>query len=125
MDYGEFFALAMVAEASLKIKVPSSSITPEPGRDAFAIHGRLGAQVALLQSPILPIAMKLYTRLKDFKTACLTKHIPVLRSFQGFSRVNFSLPQTSKNHPSRTIFSAFQHFSVSAFSPINSINHLT
>jgi hypothetical protein len=66
MGYGEFFALTMVAKASFKIKVPGSSIRPGPGRNAFAIHGRLGAQVALLQSPILPIAMKLYTLAQRF-----------------------------------------------------------
>ncbi len=33
-----------------------------PGTDASAIHGRLGAQVALLQSPILPAANLSYFR---------------------------------------------------------------
>jgi hypothetical protein len=82
MGCSEFFALAMVAHASFKRKVPGSRIRPEPGRDAFAIHGRLGAQVALLQSPILPAAMKLYTPLGDFKTPHLTKHIPDFKRFQ-------------------------------------------
>ena len=34
------------------------SVEPEPGADASAIHGRRGAQVALLQSLILPTAGK-------------------------------------------------------------------
>jgi hypothetical protein len=36
------------------------------GTDASAIHGRLGAQVALLQSPILPAANLPYTQKKSF-----------------------------------------------------------
>ena len=35
-------------------------LTAAPGSDASAIHGRLGARVALLQSPILPAVILLY-----------------------------------------------------------------
>jgi len=47
------------------LKHPSTVISwrcrqAAPGSDASAIHGRLGAQVALLQSPILPAAVLLY-----------------------------------------------------------------
>jgi len=35
-------------------------LTAAPGADASAIHGRPGARVALLQSPILPAAASLY-----------------------------------------------------------------
>ena len=37
------------------------------GRDACAIHGRPGAQVALLQSLILPAARLLYIRKNKFR----------------------------------------------------------
>ena len=37
-----------------------------PGADASAFHGRLGARVALLQSPILPVAELLYQEKKLF-----------------------------------------------------------
>lgn len=40
-------------------KLPAPGV-PEPGVDATAIHGRLGARVALLQSPILPTARSAY-----------------------------------------------------------------
>jgi hypothetical protein len=36
-------------------------LTATPGVDASAIHGRLGARVALLQSPILPPAVSPYS----------------------------------------------------------------
>jgi hypothetical protein len=44
-----------------KGKLPAQlALAREP--DASAIHGRLGAQVALLQSPILPTATKSYKK---------------------------------------------------------------
>jgi len=41
--------------------------------DASAIHGRLGAQVALLQSPILPDACSPYNKRPNFRDFPLTK----------------------------------------------------
>jgi hypothetical protein len=38
-----------------------------PGAEASAIHGRPGAQVALLQSPILPAAPPPYPHQRDFR----------------------------------------------------------
>jgi len=50
----EFFALAVVCDI-IQNKTPDPNSDRE--RDAFAIHGRLGAQVALPQSPISPNAL--------------------------------------------------------------------
>jgi hypothetical protein len=47
----EFFAL-VVACRGILAKISPVQRDPEPGEDAFAIHERFGAQVALLQSPI-------------------------------------------------------------------------
>src|ERR1017187_801589 len=44
-----------------------------PGADASAIHGRLGAQVALLQSPILPAASSLYPEKELFRNLPVDK----------------------------------------------------
>ena len=44
-----------------------------PGADASAIHGRLGAQVALLQSPILPVAGSLYQEKALFRNVPVDK----------------------------------------------------
>ncbi len=54
------------------LKHPSTFISwrcrqAAPGSDASAIHGRLGAQVALLQSPILPAAILLYPGKEPFR----------------------------------------------------------
>ena len=45
--------------------------------DASAIQGRLGAQVALLQSPILPDACSRYNKRPELRDLPLTNHIPV------------------------------------------------
>jgi hypothetical protein len=67
MNKDEFIAL----DRGL-LKHPSEVIswrrlTAAPGADASAIHGRLGAQVALLQSPILPAAGSLYPKKELFR----------------------------------------------------------
>jgi hypothetical protein len=41
-------------------------LTAAPGSDASAIHGRLDARVALLQSPILPAANPAYPQQREF-----------------------------------------------------------
>jgi hypothetical protein len=54
-------------------------LTAAPGSDASAIHGRLGARVALLQSPILPAAGSLYPEKEIFRNLPVDKphtHIP-------------------------------------------------
>ena len=66
---GEFFALAMACTGIRKGQNSRLKLrTRGPGRepDAFAIHGRLGAQVALLQSLILPTAMITYHKRRNF-----------------------------------------------------------
>jgi hypothetical protein len=56
-------------------------LTAAPGADASAIHGRLGARVALLQSPILPAASSLYHKEADIRKIQFDKpHTRVLRS---------------------------------------------
>jgi hypothetical protein len=48
-------------------------LTAAPGADASAIHGRLGARVALLQSPILPAAGSLYPEKELFRNLPVDK----------------------------------------------------
>jgi hypothetical protein len=56
MDLLEFIALSRGLRSMPELKNPGPN--NGVGTDASAIHGRLGAQVALLQSPILPIVNK-------------------------------------------------------------------
>src|SRR5437660_1023390 len=77
MKRREFFALAVVAEVFRKQKLPTPAFGRRWERNASAIHGRSGAQVALLQSPILLIATKLYALRCQLTSSGLTKHIPV------------------------------------------------
>jgi hypothetical protein len=48
-------------------------LTAAPGSDASAIHGRLSARVALLQSPILPAALSLYSGKRLFRNLPVDK----------------------------------------------------
>jgi hypothetical protein len=48
-------------------------LTAAPGSDASAIHGRRGAQVALLQSPILPAAISFYPEKALFRNLPVDK----------------------------------------------------
>lgn len=60
----EFYALDRGLRCHPQTNIPAQ-IPPErdrTGRDAFAIHGRLGARVALPQSPVFPNAHKKYQR---------------------------------------------------------------
>jgi hypothetical protein len=66
MNYDEFIAL----DPGL-LRHPLEAISRRhrqaaPGADASAIQGRLSAQVALLQSPILPAAQLPYPRQIEF-----------------------------------------------------------
>src|SRR2546423_7069949 len=56
----EFYALAVACKGIPKRENPIQD-TLGPGGMLFAIHGRLGAQVALLQSPILPAVRREYS----------------------------------------------------------------
>ncbi len=60
MVCAEFFALTRGLLSHPSKASSRRGLTAAPGTDASAIHGRLGAQVALLQSPILPAATKPY-----------------------------------------------------------------
>ena len=73
MVKGEFIAL----DRGL-LKHPSTvmswrCLTAAPGSDASAIHGRLGARVALLQSPILPAAILPYPEKEPFRNLPVDK----------------------------------------------------
>ena len=72
MDYREFNALDRGCEASRKSKIPAPEII-DAGTDVSAIHGRPSAQVALLQSPILPAANVSYTQTRKFRGLPLDK----------------------------------------------------
>ena len=65
MDYDEFNALNRGLRCIPERQNPGSE--NGAGTDACAIHGRPGAQVALLQSPILPVADEAYTNSKTFR----------------------------------------------------------
>src|SRR5258706_13053698 len=65
MDYNEFSALTRGLRSIPESKTPGPKIGA--GTDASAIHGRLSAQVALLQSPILSAAKSPYTKRKSFR----------------------------------------------------------
>ena len=66
MVYREFIALAMVCRG-IPCLYPSALPAGNADEDASAIHGRLGAQVALPQSPILPAANALYFKKRNFR----------------------------------------------------------
>src|SRR6266478_4914927 len=75
--------------------LPRRHLKAAPGVDASAIHGRLGAQAALLQSPILPAARSRYTSNKTFQNVPVDKpHTRVSRA--AFPKTNFP--------PCKTIF---------------------
>ena len=61
-------------------------LTAAPGSDASAIHGRLGAQVALLQSPILPAAGSLYPEKE------LLRNLPVDKPHTSISWFQLLVP---------------------------------
>ena len=74
-----------------------------PGVDASAFQGRLGAQVALLQSPILPAANPAYPQQREFynlpvdnthtRLPCVCGEcpmsLPLVRLIFHYSRVGF------------------------------------
>jgi len=69
--------------AAPKIKLPAPTGVG-PGADASAIHGRLGAQVALLQSPILPAVTLPYSQIFDSCNPPVDKpHTRCLRLSRG------------------------------------------
>ena len=86
------------------LKHPSTVIswrclTAAPGSDASAIHGRLDARVALLQSPILPAAVLFYPGKELFRNlpvdkphTCNLRHVaPKTRQkalYVGFSQID-------------------------------------
>src|ERR1700731_3273478 len=92
-----------------------------PGVDASAIHGRLGARVALLQSPILPAAVQDTSRENIFEAFPLTNHIPVIRGQQvptpapryalrkdlGFWQLPFEGNQAILKHEQGPYYAAF------------------
>jgi hypothetical protein len=89
MKHSEFSALTRGLR-SIHKKNPGSALGA--GTDASAFHGRPGARVALLQSPILPAVLSPYMGKKEFFEGLpLTTHIPVFRSEQPYgSRVNLT-----------------------------------
>ncbi|MCX6903353.1 MAG: hypothetical protein NTW03_07725, partial [Verrucomicrobia bacterium] len=78
-------------------------LTATPGLDASAIHGRLGAQVALLQSHILPAAGSLYPVKEIF---C---NVPVDKPHTRVSRFDFPVHGSGllAARPGRRPFSIF------------------
>jgi hypothetical protein len=69
-------------------------LTAAPGSDASAIHGRLGAQVALLQSPILPAAGSLYPEKELFRNLPVDKPHTRIPRFLSFGKLLAGCDQT-------------------------------
>ena len=65
MDYDEFIALNRGLRSIPEKKNPGTQI--DVGMDASAFHGQHGAQVALLQSPILRAAQSTYIGTENFR----------------------------------------------------------
>ena len=78
MDYDEFNALIRGLRSIRDTKNPGSRIGA--GTDASAFHGRPGAQVALLQSLILPAVTTLYRKKRIYRGLPIDKpHTRTLR----------------------------------------------
>ena len=58
-----------------------------PGADASAIHGRLSAQVALLQSPTLPVAGSSYSQKREFRNVPVDKPHTRIPRFISFLKI--------------------------------------
>ena len=58
-----------------------------PGADASAIHGRLSAQVALLQSPTLPVAGSSYSQKREFRNVPVDKPHTRIPRFISFPKI--------------------------------------
>ena len=100
MDYDEFNALTAACEGILKQKNPGARISA--GKDAFAIHGRQGAQVALLQSPILPAVSSVYLKKENFPGLPVDK--PHTRTFlSAASPARSTILIASRSQLSRTL----------------------
>ena len=81
MVYDEFIALDRGLLRHPAKALPRRHLKAAPGVDASAIHGRLGARVALLQSPILPAAQSGYMSKKTFQNVPVDKpHTRVSRA---------------------------------------------
>jgi hypothetical protein len=92
MKKNEFNALSRGLRPIPENKNPGASTGA--GTDASAIHGRRGAQVALLQSPILPAASPSYKKRKPFPG------FPVDKPHTRISRLSIQ-PSSSPSLPCR------------------------
>src|SRR6266446_384673 len=89
MAYDEFIALdrGLLRHRSKAISRRCRKATP--GADASAIHGRLGARVALLQSPILPVVSLSYYKNRNFQTNPVDKPHTRIPRFRALFRPVF------------------------------------
>ena len=62
-------------------------LSAAPGADASAIHGRLSAQVALLQSPTLPAAKSGYSQNREFRNVPVDKPHTRIPRFISFLKI--------------------------------------
>src|SRR6267142_3146300 len=92
MGYDEFNALIRGLPSIRDTKNPGSRIGA--GTDASAFHGRLGAQVALLQSPILPAVNSPYTKRINFRGLPVDKPHTRIPRFRILVFRVWRLPQT-------------------------------
>jgi hypothetical protein len=100
MNHNEFNALDHGLRSTPGKKNPGLGI--KAGTDASAIHGRPGAQVALLQSPTLPAAKEIYAGNRNVPGLPVDKpHTRFLESKPRFIGVFDGLPRenSQKNLP--------------------------
>src|SRR5437773_1782443 len=97
MAYDEFIALDRGLLRHRLKAISRRCRKATPGADASAIHGRLGARAALLQSPILPVVSLSYYKNRNFQTnpvdkphTRISRFLPVFGRRPHFSALNFS-----------------------------------
>ena len=106
----EFNALIRGLRSIQNTKNPGSK--SGAGTDVFASHGRPGAQVALLQSLILPAVIPRYRKKRLFRGLPIDKpHTRILR----FNKFPSALSEQSAVKKSVSVFCAFSAVKSSAF----------
>ena len=99
MVYDEFNALTRGLRSTPESKYPGT--VTGAGTDASAIHGRPGAQVALLQSPILPVASSAYTQRKKFRGLPVDKPHTRIPTISWYIRSYYLIPHSP--NPTRNL----------------------
>src|SRR6266550_1366798 len=88
MVYNKFIALGRGLLRHPPKGICRHRLAAVPTEDASAIHGQPGAQVALLQSPILPAAGSRYSQKENFPTSPVDKPHTRISRIPRFSRLS-------------------------------------